>query len=71
MVRPTSPVFSSGDGVVHTNFAGLSTDTKPTTDLATGCLFLEIDTGDVYAYNEVGNSDSKWLKIAELGGSGS
>jgi hypothetical protein len=36
--------------------------------LTTGSLFLEVDTGDVYAYNEAG---SDWKKVAELGGSGS
>ena len=33
--------------------------------LATGSLFLEVDTGDVYAWDETG---STWHKIASLGG---
>ena len=37
----------------------LSTDTKPT-DVANGSLALEIDTGDVYAFDEVGE---EWNKI--------
>lgn len=46
--------------------AGLSTDTKPTSGIITGSLFLEVDTGDVYAYDET--SSGTWDKIAELGG---
>lgn len=33
------------------NYMGLSTEAKPTEGLATGCLFVEIDTGKVYYYN--------------------
>lgn len=57
----TSPKF-------YREYSGLSTDsTKPTSDVANGSLFLEMDTGDVYAYDEEGET---WLKIAALGGSG-
>ena len=45
--------------------AGLSTDDKPITSLATGSLFLEVDTGDVYAFDEV---STDWTQIAALGG---
>lgn len=45
--------------------SGLSTDTKPTDGIATGSLFLEVDTGDVYAYDEDG---TEWNQIAALGG---
>ena len=31
---------------------GLSTDTKPTSGLITGSLFVEVDTGKVYLFNE-------------------
>ena len=51
--------------------AGLSTDAKPITGVVTGSLFLEVDTGDVYARNEDGAAGSEWAKICELGGSGS
>ena len=43
----------------------LSTDTKPTTGIITGSLALEVDTGDVYAFDEVG---AEWNKICSLGG---
>lgn len=46
--------------------AGLSTDNKPLTGVVTGSLFLEVDTGDVYAFAE-GDSPA-WNKIAALGG---
>jgi hypothetical protein len=53
----------------YREYSGKSTDTpKPTTDVANGSYFLEMDTGDVYAYDE---EDEAWLKIAALGGSGS
>ena len=54
--------------VKYHEYAGLHDDTKPTDEEATGSLFLEVDTGDVYAYDE--NSEA-WLKIAALSGSGS
>ena len=41
--------------------AGLSTDAKPTADLITGSRFTEVDTGDVYAFDEVGGA---WNRIA-------
>lgn len=57
------------DGPTYVEMAGLSTDTKPVQVFyATGSLFLEVDTGDVYAFDEDGNSDEEWVKIAELGG---
>lgn len=50
----------------YVEFAGLSTDNKPTFGIITGSLFLEVDTGDVYAFAE-GDSPA-WNKIAALGG---
>lgn len=35
-------------------FAGLSTDTKPTANVGTGSIFVEVDTGKVFFYNEAG-----------------
>ena len=46
--------------------AGLSTDSKPTANIITGSLFLEVNTGDIYAFEE-GDSPA-WDKIAALGG---
>lgn len=53
----------------YMEYSGLSTDTKPTDNyIATGSLFLEVDTGDVYAFDEEGDTGSEWCKIASLGG---
>lgn len=52
-------------GVRYYEFAGLSTDVKQTSGVATGSLFHEVDTGDIYAYDA---STSTWYKNAELGG---
>lgn len=38
---------------------GLSTDSKPTTGLATGSSFVEVDTGKVYLFNE---TSSTWVE---------
>ena len=53
--------------VRYLELAGLSTDTKPVDPMnamvvtATGSRFLEVDTGDVYAYDENG---ATWHKIS-------
>jgi hypothetical protein len=41
-------------------YAGLSTDTKPTEGLVTGSTFMEVDTGDVYLFDEVSET---WKKV--------
>lgn len=58
-------------GAQYLEMSGLSTDTKPTTGIMTGSLFLEVNTGDVYAFDEDGSAGEEWKKIAALGGSGS
>ena len=67
MVRATKiDTLVHGDNPVkYFELSGLSTDTKPTDEVSTGSLFLEVDTGDVYAYDEEGET---WGKIASLGG---
>ena len=50
----------------YVELACLALDSKPTGGMVTGSLALEVDTGDVYAYDET--SDGTWNKIAELGG---
>lgn len=54
------------DGKKYVEIACLSTDTKPTGGMVTGSLAMEVDTGDIYAYDETG--DGTWTKIASLGG---
>lgn len=38
---------------------GLSGDSKPTTGLATGSSFVEVDTGKAYLFNE---TSSTWVE---------
>lgn len=40
------------------NLCGLSTDSKPTTDVPVNTLFLELDTGNFWYFN-----GSAWQKI--------
>lgn len=54
------------EGKTYIEAAGLSTDSKPTAGIVTGSLFMEVNTGDVYAFDET--SDGTWNKIAALGG---
>lgn len=53
------------DGKQYIEGACLSTDTKPTGLLATGSVLIEVDTGDVYMYNEAA---SAWVKQCSLQG---
>ena len=47
------------DGKKYVEGACLSTDTKPTTGIRNGSSLIEIDTSDVYLFNEEG---SEWVK---------
>jgi len=40
------------------DFKGLSTDTKPTENIAVNSLFLELDTGDFYYF-----TGETWAKV--------
>ena len=53
------------DDVNYYEFAGLSTDNKPTHNIATGSVFLEVNTGDVYLFNEEGTSGNEWTKVGD------
>ena len=43
-------------------FFGLSGEDKPTANLVTGSKFTEVDTGDVYLFDET--SSGTWTKVA-------
>ena len=61
MIRTIDSKHLSEYGDKHyVEAAGLSTDTKPTLNLVTGSLFLEVDTGKVYVFDEVGGT---WNEI--------
>ena len=42
--------------------AGKSTDTKPTSNLVTGSVFVEADTWDMYMFDEEADAGSEWAK---------
>lgn len=44
----------------YCEFAGLSSDDKPLGHLVTGSKFVEVDTGDLYRYDET--SSGTWYK---------
>ena len=48
--------------------SGLSTDEKPEDGIATGSLFMEVDTKKIYAFDEDGADDEKWVEQCALGG---
>jgi len=39
---------------------GLSTDSKPTTGVGNGWMFIEMNTGKVYLFNEAGSAWIEW-----------
>ncbi len=41
---------------------GLSTDSKPKANVVTGSKYTEVNTGDVYLFDESG--DGTWTKVA-------
>lgn len=52
--------FSEDDKYVE--MFGLSRDTKPKANIITGSKFTEVDTGDVYLFDEEG--DGTWTKVS-------
>ena len=57
-----SRVIQEGPGhndISYREYAGTHDETKPTTGIATGSSFLEVDTTDVYFFSE---DDSTWYK---------
>lgn len=58
----SSEVLGVSTPKILASFAGLSTDTKAT-DVVTGSIFIEVDTGDVYFFNE---ASSTWVKQYSL-----
>ena len=45
--------------VKYVEASGLSTETKPTKGIATGSVFIEVDTSDAYFFNE---ESGEWIK---------
>ena len=61
MIRKLTDRYFEGNKKYAEMF-GLSTDSKPVADLVTGSKFTEVDTGDVYLFDETGNGT--WTKVA-------
>ena len=49
-------------GKKYVEMVGLSTDTKPKAGVVTGSKFTEVNTGDVFLFDETG--DGTWTKVA-------
>lgn len=49
-------------GKKYVELCGKSTDSKPVTGIVTGSKFTEVNTGDVYLFDETG--DGTWTKVA-------
>lgn len=61
MVRITSEIMMSEDERLIEAY-GLSTDTKPTTGVITGSVFIEVDTSNAFFFDEVSNT---WIKAGD------
>lgn len=49
----------------YSEMFGLHDDPKPTSGLITGSKFTEVDTGDVYLYDEIGDGTAgTWTKVS-------
>lgn len=59
MVRVKDSRIITKEGKRIIEAYGLSTDTKPTDDVLTGSIFIEIDTGNAYFYDE---ENTEWIK---------
>ena len=58
MVRAT--FIGNNDGQsAYMELTGLSTDSKPTTGLFNGSIFVEVNTGKVFFFNE---ASSTWVE---------
>jgi len=54
------PVQDESGNLLHIqDMFGLSDDSKPTTGLATGSSFVEVDTGKAFLFDE---SSSSWME---------
>lgn len=55
-----TPAGSADTTMYSQQLRGLSTDTKPTTDVPNGSSFLEMDTGNVYMWDE---ENEQWRQL--------
>ena len=50
------------DDINYYEFSGLSTDDKPTQNIATGSVFVEVNTGKVFLFDE---ESGEWIEVGE------
>lgn len=68
MIRATNMTLIDAENNLYiANLFGTSSDSKPTTGYANGTLFLEVDTGILYAFCE---SDGLWTQLGKNNGGG-
>ena len=60
MIRILDVKDFDSDPAKYYKIAGLSTDTKPTASVSTGSVFIEVDTGLVYLYDE---ESMEWFEV--------
>lgn len=54
--------FTNGSPRTIVTFYGLSSDTKPITNIVNGSKFIEIDTGTEYYFNAAAEAGSEWVE---------
>ena len=59
------PVGTPGNQKHYYEMAGLSSETKPVEGVAMGSKAVEVDTGDIYLFNETAH---EWTKQFSLQG---
>lgn len=65
IIRKPIQMRKYGQTPYYVEISCLSSDTKPTANIATGSLAIEADTGDVYLFDEVGMTWNKMCSIKE------
>lgn len=69
MIRATNSALvdyaQDGTPLYMADLFGTSSDTKPTTGYANGSTFTEVDTGDIYLFDE---DAGEWVQTISLQG---
>lgn len=61
MITIDKEIQDVGDSVAtNITYYGLSTDSKPTTGVGNGSIFIEMNTGKAYFFNAAGNV---WVEV--------
>lgn len=62
MITENGTRYESGVQIKYVELFGLSTDAKPTTNVANGSVFIEMDTKKLYFFDE---TNSQWRQFNE------